>query len=81
MTTITKLQSDLFSTGINVLTRQEISEGVLEAGTLVRDACEIGEKMAFQASTDGGQCWCEERASAAEFKAAAPDASVRIINF
>ena len=81
MTTITKLQADLFSTGINTLTQQEISEGFLEAGTLVKDACKIGDNMRFLASTDGGSCWCHERANADEFATAAPNASFRTINY
>lgn len=81
MKAITTLTSALFSTGINALTQQEISEGFLEAGTLVKDACKIGDNMRFLASTDGGSCWCHERANADEFATSAPNASFRTINY
>lgn len=81
MTTITKLKSDLFATGINPLNNTEIDEGQLGADTLVKDAVRIGDNVRFLASTDGGDCWYHQRADSDEFHAAAPDTTVRIINF
>ena len=81
MKAITTLTSALFSTGINPLTNSEIEEGTIEVGALVKDAVKIGENVRFLASTDGGNCWYHERADSDEFKAAAPDASVSVVDF
>jgi hypothetical protein len=67
---IQQLAKRFFSTTIHGITGQEVNEGWLEAGTLIRNlktwevgGYELGEivtKCSFESSTDGGATWYKE---------------------
>ena len=69
-TQIQQLAKRFFSTTIHGITGQEVNEGWLEAGTLIRNlktwevgGYELGEivtKCSFESSTDGGATWHKE---------------------
>lgn len=65
MTTAT-LTQELFSTTLHAITGDEIEDGYLQPGTLVRDLVAIDEgdeeteRFWFRASTDGGKTWTWE---------------------
>ena len=79
--TITNLQRDLVSTGINARTGRSMEVGTLPSGCYVRDARQIGSQVRFQASTDNGKSWFREIADAVEFKSAAPDTKIEVVKF
>jgi len=59
----TTLKTDLYATGIHGVTGQQVDEGTLEVGTLIRNVrehvvcCEDTPIYRFEASTDGGLRW------------------------
>ena len=66
-TQIQQLAKRFFSTTIHGITGQEVNEGWLEAGTLIRNlktwevgGDEIVTKCRFESSTDGGATWYKE---------------------
>lgn len=60
-----KLAKDTHAVGLHGLTHQEIDEGTLPAGTLVRkvqvEETGDGQVTHFQASTDRGEHWYLQR--------------------
>lgn len=79
--TVTNLQRDLVSTGINARTGRSMEVGTLPAGCHIRAARQIGSQIRFQASTNNGDTWFYEIADAVEFKDAAPDTKIEVVEF
>jgi hypothetical protein len=79
---MTKLRKPLYATGIHGITGQDIDTGFLPADTLIKDARQTGtngQNVRFTASTNGGKNWYYQRADGAEFRAAAPDSQIEVL--
>mgnify|MGYP006314888535 FL=1 len=79
---MTKLHKPLFATSIHGTTGQDINTGHLPADALVKDARQTGthgQNVRFTASTDEGKSWYDQRADGREFRAAAPDAPIEVL--